>query len=244
MLRAKCHWIKSPAVSHASHPVWPLDERVLTGLPSFPGSPCNVQEKPSGTALHAPVPTDQTVKQAPGRLPSARSLPTPQLSRGKGHTISGCPGPQGPAALPQQPHPLPAAEPRPQQDQVRCTHRLTVPSGGAVLPWWAWGSLRPRDKSCIGAPHRRACGVLGGEGAGGGHRHTCLDAQQGVLQHPGLGSAPRRDMQVDTWGCTGWAHMRVLSGHLLSPPAGCSALARTPQARPPRARHKGRRGGA
>lgn len=88
---------------------------------------------------------------------------------GRGHASW---GPQGPAAL-QRPLPLqPRPLPQPNRGET-CTHRLTVPSRGAILSWRPWGSrgsLWPGNRLCTGALHHWACGTLRGvEGTGWGH---------------------------------------------------------------------------
>lgn len=167
MLSAKCRWLWGPRAPDAhcapsvpqTGPARPLRPQASAHLRVFrlsQGHPATCERSRQRQCHTRSCPHRPDRETGPG--PSSLCLPTPQLPHRKGPTILGGPGPSCSATpSPRLPSPCPSGT------KARCTHRLAVPSGGAILPWRAWGSLRPRDKSCIGAGHQRACGVLGGE---------------------------------------------------------------------------------
>lgn len=206
MLSAKCRWLWGPRAPDAhcapsvpqTGPARPLRPQASAHLRVFrlsQGHPATCERSRQRQCHTRSCPHRPDRETGPG--PSSLCLPTPQLPHRKGPTILGGPGPSCSATpSPRLPSPCPSGT------KARCTHRLAVPSGGAILPWRAWGSLRPRDKSCIGAGHQRACGVLGGEGAGWGP-HARLSGRP-PLRPP----APRAGLSI-TQGRAGWAHGRV-----------------------------------
>lgn len=248
MLSAKCRWLWGPWAPDAhcapsvpqTGPARPLRPQASAHLRVFrlsQGHPatCERSRQRQGHTRSCPHRPDR--ETGPG--PSSLCLPTPQLPHRKGPTILGGPGPSCSATpSPRLPSPCPSGT------KARCTHRLAVPSGGAILPWRAWGSLRPRDKSCIGAGHQQACGVLGGEGAGWGP-HARLSGRPPLCPPaPRAGLSITQGRAVDAQRRAGWAHGRVGPVTPWPGPRAACALARTPQARPPRAGHGGWRGRA
>lgn len=191
----------------------------------------------SASATHAPVPTDLTAKRAPDRLPSASRHPSSPTGKDPPSW-----GARGPAA---RPHPLPAcrapAPAGPRRDVL--TGSPSLP-GAPSFPGGPGGPCGPGTSRASGPGTSGPVGSWEGRVQAGGHTHACLDARHCALRHPGLGSASRRDVQVDAQRRAGWAHGRVGPVTPCPGPRAACALARTPQARPPRAGHGGWRGRA
>lgn len=156
----------------------------------FENLPANIRLPPSAVGWPGPA--------LPPACPTPSSSPTAGEQPVQDVPSWGLQGPQSRAVLP---HSLPLQSsllPQLNRGEM-CTHRLTVPSGGAILPWWPWGArgaLWPGDRLCTRALHHWAYRTLGGaEGTGWGAHHC-------ALQLPGLGSGTHR---VDMRG-RGWWH--------------------------------------
>lgn len=236
MLSAKCRWLWGPRAPDAhcapsvpqTGPARPLRPQASAHLRVFrlsQGHPATCERSRQRQCHTRSCPHRPDRETGPG--PSSLCLPTPQLPHRKGPTILGGPGPSCSATpSPRLPSPCPSGT------KARCTHRLAVPSGGAILPWRAWGSLQPRDKSCIGAGHQRACGVLGGEGAGWGP-HARLSGRP-----PLCPPAPRAGLSITQGRAGGRTETGGVGarpgrpGHPLARPTCCLCSGQNPPGTP------------
>lgn len=126
--------------------------------------------------------------------------PPPALPREGGCSLGPGPG--------TTPRPRPAQAPPPGRQRGDGTHRLTIPSRGAVLPRGSRGprgSLWSRNRLCFVAVYSWACRTLGADGAGGSlSTGLSLLPLQALLRTKSRGYRLRREVHTHSPASLAW----------------------------------------